>query len=372
MKTLSKIILESLRWIFILLVILFALATLMGHSFLQTMVLVILALALAWWPRYLKEHWNRRENLVIRIILVLLLLGSNFIFFRPGPKISIYISDELRDELMKEYDERVGAWPAGTEDIYVDTDFGKVHVLACGSEENPPLVMVHAASMGAHSWAENLAPLSDHFRIYSVDNIGEGNKSQLANALDYPETQQQIADHFAQIMDSLGIRRSPLFGASNGGFIVQCFAYHYPERVESLALFGPMGLTPLTGKSYMMLSVATMYPFQFVRDGVTRWALGESDAVIDPYGEWFNVIMRGTIPSVARPVPMTDGQKIQMKMPVLLFLGTEDPIVGNAEIAREEALKYPDVRIEIMKSGHLVAVEQAERVNRILGEFLGI
>ena len=361
-----------MKWIFILLVILFALATLMGHSYLQTTVLVLLALALAWWPRYLKQHWSRRENLVFRLILIIVLLGSNFIFFRPGPKTNIYISDELRDDLMKEYDERVGTWPAGTEDIYIDTDFGKVHVLACGSEENPPLVMIHAASMGAHSWAENLAPLSDHYRIYSVDNIGEGNKSQLDNAMVYPETQQQIADHFAQIMDSLGIRRSPLFGASNGGFIAQCFAYQYPERVESLALFGPMGLTPLTGKSFMMLSVATMYPFQFVRDGVTRWALGESDAVIEPYGEWFNLIMRGTIPSVARPVPMNDEQKIQISMPVLLFLGTEDPIVGNAEIASEAARKYPDVRVEIMKSGHLIAVEQAERVNNIVCEFLGI
>jgi pimeloyl-ACP methyl ester carboxylesterase len=232
--------------------------------------------------------------------------------------------------------------------------------------------MIHAASMGAHSWAENLAPLLDHFRIYSVDNIGEGNKSQLTDASVYPNSEQQIADHFAQLMDSLGIRRSPVFGASNGGFVAQCYAYYYPDRVESLVLFGPMGLTKLTGKSIMMLSIASMYPLQAIRDRVTRWALGEDEKVLEPYGSWFNCIMQATIPSVAMPVPMTDEQKHQMDMPVLLFLGTEDPIVGDAGFARETAMQYPDIRVETMESGHLIAVEQAERVNSITREFLGI
>ena len=58
--------------------------------------------------------------------------------------------------------------------------------------------MIHAASMGAPSWAENLALLLDHYRIYSVDNIGEGNKSELYDPLRYPKNQQEIAEHARQ------------------------------------------------------------------------------------------------------------------------------------------------------------------------------
>lgn len=263
-------------------------------------------------------------------------------------------------------------WPDDTEDIFIETSYGEVHVLTCGLKENPPLVMVHAASMGAHSWAENLEPLLDHYRVYSIDNIGEGNKSELKDALVYPVNQEEIADHFAFIMDAIGVESSPVFGASNGGFIAMSYAYYYPDRVESLALFGPMGLTQLSGNSIMMLSIASMYPFQFVQNQVTRWALGEDIYILRKYGDWFSCIMKGTIPSVARPVPMTIEQKNEMDLPVLLFLGIEDRIVGDAAIAEQTAREFPGIRIEILESGHLISVEHAEYVNRVVREFLSI
>ena len=288
------------------------------------------------------------------------------------PKSSIYLSDFHRERLMTIYDRMMEDWPAGTEDIYIETGFGKVHVLACGSRKMPPLLMVHAASMGAHSWAENLEPLLGHYRIYSIDNIGSGNKSQLKNPQVYPANGKELADLYALIADSLGIGHSPVFGASNGGFIAMNYACYHPDKVESLALFGPMGLTRLTGGSIMMLSIATMYPFQFVRDWVTRWALGTDEEVIGKYGEWFNCIMEGTVPSLATPVPMSTLQKREMTLPVLLFLGNHDRIVGDADHASETARDFCDIRIEVLESSHLVAVEQAAYVNEVVGDFLGL
>jgi hypothetical protein len=270
MKPVLKIIGLILKWILILLIAVFSVATLVGGSLLQTLLLWILCLAIAWWPRFFRDRRNRGVSLAARLVLIAVLIAVCFTAFKPEPKSSIYLSDEARSELMEIYDQKVADWPGNTEDIFIETKYGKVHVLACGSPGNPALVMVHAASMGAHSWAENLAPLLDRYKIYSIDNIGEGNKSELSDTLVYPRSQQEIADHLAFILDELGIQKAVLFGASNGGFVTASFACYYPGRAESLCLFGPMGLTKLTGGSIMMLSVATMYPFRFVRDGVAR------------------------------------------------------------------------------------------------------
>jgi pimeloyl-ACP methyl ester carboxylesterase len=270
------------------------------------------------------------------------------------------------------YDECCLDWPENFEDIFIETKYGKVHVLACGSKENPPLLLFHAASMGAHSWAENLEPLLENYRIYSVDNIGEGNKSELKDALIYPGSPKETANFYAAIADSLGIESSPVFGASNGGFIAQVYAFYYPEKVKTLVLFGPMGLTPLSGKSIFMLAVSSMYPLQTVRNSVTKWAIGDDSYVIEKYGNWFNQIMISTIPSICQPIPMMAEQKKQMNMPVLLFLGTKDPIVGDAQIARQAALDYPNIQIEILESGHLVSVEKADLVNKKLYSFLNL
>ena len=342
----------------------------MGKSYIQTLLILIIVTALIYWPSYFVKKWNSRTSLTIRILSILILFIINVAFFRPGPKTSIYLSDDYKSRLLEIYDLKMKEWPKETEDIYVKTKYGKVHILACGLKENPPLIMIHAASMGAHSWADNLEPLLNYYRIYSIDNIGEGNKSELKNATTYPDDEKKIADFYAELLDSIGVKRSPVFGASNGGFIAMNYAYYYPERVESLVLFGPMGLTKLTGRSIIMLSIATMYPFQFVRNFVIDWALGKNEYVLNKYKDWFNCIMEGTIPSVAMPEPMTVEQKKKMDIPILLFLGTKDQIVGDVEFAEKKAKEFPNIKIVVLESGHLIAVEYFEVVNEQIKSFL--
>ena len=369
---LAKFIIQIIKWVVITGIVLFSLALFLNKSYLQTFAFLLIAVTIAWWPKIITTKWNKKTAFISRIGFLVILVLIKVVFLKSEPKTSIFTSAENQKKLMTIYNDKVTAWPENTEDIFIETKYGKVHVLTCGSKENPPILLFHAASMGAHSWAENLEPLLKNYKIYAVDNIGEGNKSVLNDALIYPNSPKEIADFYATIADSLGIVNSPVFGASNGGYIAQVYTYYYPKRVKSLALFGPMGLTQLTGKSIFMLGAASMYPLQAVRKGVAKWAIGNDEYVNQKYGDWFNQIMISTIPSVSQPVPMTAEQKKQMDLPVLLFLGTKDAIVGDAEIAKQTALDYPNIRIEILESGHLISVEQAEIINKKLIQFLNL
>ncbi len=369
MKTV-KVILQAIKWIFILTIVLFSLTTLLNKSYAQTIILWLITITLIYWPRFFKKNKNKMIHPITRIGFIIMLSLIYIYVFPSDPKTSIYINDNLKTELYQIYDENVKRWPAETKDIYLETQYGKVHILACGSKNNPPLMMLHAASMGAHSWLENLDPLINHYRIYSFDNPGEGNKSELNDVNIFPRNGKELADMYAKMANDLGIDSCPVFGASNGGFIAQNYAFYYPEKVERLALFGPMGLTQLKNQSFFMMGAATMYPLDCARNAVTHWAIGNNEYVNSNYGDWFNCILRGTIPSLAAPVPMTTEQKQKMKLPVLLFLGTEDAIVGDAELVQKTALDYPNIKIEVLKSGHLIAVEHAEYVNKIIADFL--
>jgi hypothetical protein len=44
--------------------------------------------------------------------------------------------------------------------------------------------------------------------------------------------------------------------------------------------------------------------------------------------------------------------------------------VGDVKKARYTAEDYPNIQIEILESGHLIAVEHAEKVNKILSVFV--
>ena len=58
-----------------------------------------------------------------------------------------------------------------------------------------------------------------------------------------------------------------------------------------------------------------------------------------------------------------------MQMPVLTFLGTKDKVIGDAEKAKTLAENIPDVRVEIVESGHLIGAEIPDIVNPAMHEF---
>ncbi len=369
MKTIKSIF-KVLRWIASILLILFALALFMGKSYIQCLIFILIAALLVFWPKSISKKLSQLQSTGMRIALILVLILLKVTVFKSEPKTTIYTSEESKAELLAAYNENMERWPEETVDLYIETEYGKVHVLECGNDKNPPLVMLHAASMGAHSWVENLPPIIDNYHIYSFDNLGEGNKSELEDALYFPSSAEEVAELYAGLFETLDIDSAVVFGASNGGFIAQNLAYYYPGKVSKMALFGPMGLTQLTTGSIAMMGLATVYPFQFIRDDVANWALGTAPVCHESYGRWFNAILTGTIPSMAQPVPMTTAQKNGMNLPVLLFLGSQDKIVGNAAVAEQMAQDYPNIQIEILESGHLIAVEKSEIVNQKVSAFL--
>ena len=351
-------------------IVVFSLATFMAKSYGQTICLVMVAVLLVYWPGILSRKLSKTASVSGRILLIIILIVVKQLVFMSEPKTSIYRSATDRQDIMAIYDNCMNDWPENTSEHYLTTRYANVHVLECGNRYKQPLVMFHAASMGAHSWAENLEAVTENYHVYSIDNPGEGNKSELNDALVFPSSAKEVADFYKELLDELHIDSAVVFGASNGGFIAQNLAYYYPGKVSMLCLFGPMGLTQLTGGSIAMMALSTMYPFQFLRDAVANWALGTSPICHEKYGEWFNAIMKGTIPSIAQPVPMSSEQKKAMDMPVLLFLGSRDKIVGDAGIAESVARDYHDIQIEILESGHLIAVEHSGKVNEIVSAFL--
>jgi pimeloyl-ACP methyl ester carboxylesterase len=365
-----RIFFTLLRWIFALLILLFALATFFGGNYGQTICLALIAIILVYWPVFIKNKLGKTASISLRLLALMILVGFvQWVFISP-PKTSIYRTEQHQQDLIAEYNKCLQAWPTETKEYDLSTQYGTVHVLEVGNATNPPLVMLHAASMGAHSWAENLAPVLDSYRVFAIDNIGEGNKSVLIDALVFPSSPQEVADFYNALFDQLEIDSAVVFGASNGGFIAQNLAYYHPEKVRKLILFGPMGLTQLTTGSIGMMILATMYPFQFLRDAVSNWAIGRAPACQDKYGDWFNAILKGTIPSVTAPIPMTAEQKQKMDLPVLLFLGSNDKIVGDTQAAEKRGEEFPNIQIEILSSGHLIAVEQRDMVNQKIAEFL--
>jgi len=100
-----------------------------------------------------------------------------------------------------------------------------------------------------------------------------------------------------------------------------------------------------------------------------EWALGRAPHVKKDFGEWFSLILDGTMSKATPPETFMPVQLQHMQVPVLAFFGTKDNVIGDAQKAKTLAENIPDVQITIVESGHLIGAEVPDTVNPAMLDF---
>ena len=102
--------------------------------------------------------------------------------------------------------------------------------------EGHPVLLIHGTGPGATGWsnfAQNIEPLSRHFRVIAVTMPGWGESSpqSVESGFDQGEAVKQL-------MDALDIERAAIVGNSMGGGIGIIMTARWPERVSHLITMG--------------------------------------------------------------------------------------------------------------------------------------
>jgi pimeloyl-ACP methyl ester carboxylesterase len=304
--------------------------------------------------------------------IVLAVMGVFYVISLLWPIVmadSVFKTDQAEAEMMAIYDKKLAAWPVPYETQLVETRYGNVYVIVAGPTSAPPALLLHASGMASWSWVENIEALTQKYRIYAIDTIGEPNRSLLSNMSTYPQNGEAYADLYAEIADGLGIERSVVVGASMGGFIATNYALHYPERVERLVLLGPMGWTPETTKIALRIMFVALYPLGAVQDNTVNWALGDDPHVLAESEAWFRHVMTDGVTRTAAPRTFKVEELQDLQVPVLLILGTHDGLTGDPDKVIKLAENAPDIKIEVLDSGHMMGIERASEVNELMMAF---
>ncbi|MBN1776706.1 MAG: alpha/beta hydrolase [Clostridiales bacterium] len=288
------------------------------------------------------------------------------IYARAG---SIYYKKGIKEKLMAEYDRQLAAFPIPFKERYVQSKFGKVHVVECGNQTGDALVMFHAASVGAVSWKNNVEELGKTHHIFLIDTLGEGNRSELEDVEDYPRTSKEVADLYKDVTEQLGIQRATVAGASYGGFICLNYAFHYPGRVDKIILSGPMGVAKSVMKVILKLTFYSFYPYAVFRRSMAKWAFGNGPGLEDAT-RYFHIILEGVLGRYYAPKTLEVEVLRSIKAPVLLVLGKRDSLVGDTKKAAEYAANIPNLTIKTLNSGHLINVERSGEFNQLLLEYV--
>jgi pimeloyl-ACP methyl ester carboxylesterase len=290
-----------------------------------------------------------------------------------GEKItSIYTTSEVKARFMEIYDQKMTEWPVPFEDVYLDTQYGVIHVIVSGPEDAPPMLLLHASAVSGWSWKFNVEELNQYYRTYAIDTLGDVGKSEYTNIENILQDGKDQADLYAEIADKLGIESSVVVGASDGGAIASHYALNYPERVEKVALMGPMGYAGAT-ESIIRITFAQFFPLKPIQKSTFKWAFSDNEKLIEEFNEWFTLYMTGYSGGAIRVAPsmLSLEQRQSFQVPVMFIFGTRDNLVGDPFAAKKLVQDVPDVRVEIVEAGHLMGGEIPEKCNRLLLDFFG-
>lgn len=137
------------------------------------------------------------------------------------------------------YDRQMESLKLSYTDLYIDTYFGKTHLIVCGSQTGKPLLVFHG---GNATTAYNLKYcdfLLKEFRIFSVDTIGHPGKSA---EVSLSPRNQDYGKWAVEVIKGLGFRKMACFGGSFGAGIIVKAMCVAPEVVERSVLLVPSAI----------------------------------------------------------------------------------------------------------------------------------
>jgi pyruvate dehydrogenase E2 component (dihydrolipoamide acetyltransferase) len=233
-------------------------------------------------------------------------------------------------------------------------------------------LLIHGFGGDLKSWLFNQEALADQLAIYALDLRGHGGSSKQVGS----GTLDEFVEDVRGFLDSLGLQKVHLVGHSMGGAIAIKFALAHPARASSLVLIASAGLGSEIDIEYIegfisaqrrkdllpqiekLFADRKLVTRQLIEDVLKFKRLDGVESSLHTIASQFCVdghqalILRDQLSALA--------------MPASVIWGAEDRILPVSH-----ARDLPgNLTVQVLSgSGHMVQMEAATKVNRLIAGF---
>lgn len=283
---------------------------------------------------------------------------------------TIYRDNNGKRKVLDLYEKQIAQLSISYNDVYVETSFGRTHLIETGNPNGKPLLVFHG---GNSTTAQNLLELKfllGDFHVFAVDTIGHPGKSVEVclspNNYDY-------GIWASDTITALGYEKMLCFGGSFGGGILSKTMCVSPDKIEKAVLLVPSGIK--NAPAYKLISMA----FPMIMYWITKkesWllkcilpmAISEKNISADTYEtakcSIDNVKIKAGMPSDVNPEDLKN-----YKAPTLVMAAEKDCLFP-ADLVLPQAKKIIEdcTTYLISKRGHLHYLTEDEK--RMIVDFL--
>ncbi|MFS0555622.1 alpha/beta fold hydrolase [Brevibacillus sp. 179-C9.3 HS] len=152
---------------------------------------------------------------------------------------SIYKSEEGKRKIAQHYEAYIDLLNFEVERNYVETSFGKTHVLVAGPVVGKPLIIFQGGNCINPMTLSWFSSLLEKYRVYAPDTLGHPGFSDETRMSGQDDS---FARWTLELMDHFGIQRCAFVGPSFGGGIILRLASYMPQKIDCSILVSPAGM----------------------------------------------------------------------------------------------------------------------------------
>ena len=278
-------------------------------------------------------------------------------------------SEAAAAKFLAAYDAAFALWPSPRQELDVETPYGTTHVHRYGADQGAPIILLHGSASNAAQWYPNVAALGKAHLVFAIDTLGDPGRSIQRTPIHEPATS---AAWLNDVLIGLGLNSVHLVGHSYGGWLALNQALHRPERLKSISLIDPGGLSKVGLRFYASIFVnafAGLAPRSW-RPYLARWL--RNPVLVVP--EMLAVIFAGAAGfrvNRPAPLPLTDDELKAICMPTLLLLGEHSALLRPVQVRDRVNEMIPQAQVEIIaETGHGPNLERPGEVNQRILDFI--
>ena len=244
-------------------------------------------------------------------------------------------------------------------------------------DKNKPLIIfVHGSGLTHMTWVLQTRYFAFHgYSVLAIDMPGHG-----LSGGESLKSIEDMADWISKVIDVVGYKEASLVGHSQGCLVtVECTA-RYPDKIKTLSLIGGAGAIPMNPE---LLSLAENNDQKAV-DLMMDWAHGPAGHFGGHPVPGLYHINTGTMLAKTRSIKNTLGIDFRacdnykngfeaakkIKIPTLSILATDDKMCPVKE-GKKLADLIEGSQVEIIDNcGHMMLLEEADRVLAVLKKFI--
>ncbi len=263
---------------------------------------------------------------------------------------TVFKSEEGKTKILKYYDKILSKWDVPYNERFIDTTFGRTHILEAGEKSNPPVFLFHGSSTNALMWTGDIKALRKKHQIFAVDILGEPGKSD--------ETRLNLSTDenslwINELLDQPGVDKAVFMGNSLGGWMALDFAIRNPKKVSKLILIASSGIMPVK-KSFIFKSIFLSIMGEKGMEKLGKQIYG-SEKLPKEVMDFSNLVAKHFKPRMGA-LPLFDEAALKkLSMPVLYIGGENDITVDTQKSAEKIDAAAPDAKsLLIPNNGHVV------------------